>query len=235
MRNAHGVPTFVGVSRESFRPGKLLPKQLATGDLLTNRKICEKARLEMSAGYGCVSSLLGSCLQRPSASERGFENRPALKLKRRPIFKPSLPTSRRLRQAGRDGAAGGDARATMWDGRPRPSDCRKRLGKLAKAQGNDTAAGPFSSQPFGPRPVGCFFVPRLRRGCGARSSRPAPVSRWRNGDRSGAIQNWCGMLVATASPARTALKNSQLTPRPRGERHAYLGDRTLGRVCKSSM
>src|SRR5215472_15730815 len=39
VRNAHGVPTFIGVSRESFRPGKLLPKQLATGDLLTNRKI----------------------------------------------------------------------------------------------------------------------------------------------------------------------------------------------------
>ena len=35
-RNAHRVPTFVGASRESFRPGKLLPKQLATGDLLTN-------------------------------------------------------------------------------------------------------------------------------------------------------------------------------------------------------
>src|SRR5215469_3744443 len=46
VRNAHGVPTFVGVSRESFRPGKLLPKQLATGDLLTNRKICEKVRLK---------------------------------------------------------------------------------------------------------------------------------------------------------------------------------------------
>jgi hypothetical protein len=33
------------VSRESFRPGKLLPKQLAMGDLLTNRKICEKVWL----------------------------------------------------------------------------------------------------------------------------------------------------------------------------------------------
>ena len=33
------------------------------------------------------------------------------------------------------------------------------------------------------------------------------------------------MLVATASPARTALKNSQLTC---GERHAYFGNRTLG-------
>jgi len=32
------VPTFVGVSRESFRPGKLLPKQLATSDLLTKSK-----------------------------------------------------------------------------------------------------------------------------------------------------------------------------------------------------
>jgi len=43
VRNAH-VPTAAGVSRElryssragAFAPGKLLPKQLATGDLLTN-------------------------------------------------------------------------------------------------------------------------------------------------------------------------------------------------------
>jgi len=26
----------IGASREGFRPGKLLPKQLATGDLLTS-------------------------------------------------------------------------------------------------------------------------------------------------------------------------------------------------------
>ena len=52
VRNARGVPTFVGVSRELryssragvFAPGEPLPKQLATGDLLTNRKICEKFR-----------------------------------------------------------------------------------------------------------------------------------------------------------------------------------------------
>ena len=31
------------------------------------------------------------------------------------------------------------------------------------------------------------------------------------------------MLVACASAARTALKNSQLTPRPRGESHAIYG------------
>ena len=41
VRNAHRVPTFVGVRRESFRPDK----PLATGDLLTNRRICEKVRL----------------------------------------------------------------------------------------------------------------------------------------------------------------------------------------------
>src|ERR1700746_550189 len=35
------------------------------------------------------------------------------------------------------------------------------------------------------------------------------------------------MLVATASPAPTALKNTQLTRQPPGERHAYFGDRTL--------
>jgi len=43
VRNAHGVPTFVGVSRESFRPGKLLPKQLATGDLLTIEKFVRRS------------------------------------------------------------------------------------------------------------------------------------------------------------------------------------------------
>jgi hypothetical protein len=46
------VPTFVGVSRESFRPGKPHPKRLATGDLLTNRRICEKVRLELRACVG---------------------------------------------------------------------------------------------------------------------------------------------------------------------------------------
>jgi hypothetical protein len=45
VRNVHSVPTSVGVNGESIRPGKLLPKQLATGDLLTNSKLCEKVRL----------------------------------------------------------------------------------------------------------------------------------------------------------------------------------------------
>ena len=45
VRNAHSVPIRrrqLGVSRESIRPGKLLPKQLATGNFLTNLEICEK-------------------------------------------------------------------------------------------------------------------------------------------------------------------------------------------------
>jgi len=45
VRNAHRVPTFVGASRERIRPGEPLPRRLATGDLLTNCKICEKVRL----------------------------------------------------------------------------------------------------------------------------------------------------------------------------------------------
>jgi hypothetical protein len=48
VRNAHSVPIWrcrIGVSRESIRPGKLLPKQPATGNLLTNLEICEKVRL----------------------------------------------------------------------------------------------------------------------------------------------------------------------------------------------
>jgi len=39
VRNAHGVPIRhwrIGASREGLRPGKLLSKQLATGDLLTS-------------------------------------------------------------------------------------------------------------------------------------------------------------------------------------------------------
>jgi hypothetical protein len=66
--------------------------------------------------------------------------------------------------------------------------------------------GPFSSQPFGPWPVGCF------------SALLAPYV---------SIQD---TLVATASPARTALKNGQLTC---GETYAYFGDRTLTRHHKT--
>jgi len=40
------VPTSVGANREGFRPCKLLPKQLATGELLTSCETCEKFRLE---------------------------------------------------------------------------------------------------------------------------------------------------------------------------------------------
>jgi hypothetical protein len=35
----------IGVSRESFRPGRLLPMRPAAGGLFTNLKICEKSRL----------------------------------------------------------------------------------------------------------------------------------------------------------------------------------------------
>src|SRR5262252_7299466 len=71
---------------------------------------------------------------------------------------------------------------------------------------SNAAAGPFSSQPSGPRPVGCF------------SALLAPHV------------SISDMLVVTASPARTASKNSQLTC---GERHAYLGDRTLRRRSRN--
>src|SRR6516164_10701655 len=45
-----GVPTSVGASRESIRPGE--PRMLSglvAGDLLTNCKICEKIRLDRAA------------------------------------------------------------------------------------------------------------------------------------------------------------------------------------------
>jgi len=74
-----------------------------------------------------------------------------------------------------------------------------------------TVAGPFQCNPAGLRPIGCFpSVGRL-----IRSLRPAPVSRWRHGCRTVGAQNCCGMLVATASQARTALNNSQLALRAR--------------------
>jgi hypothetical protein len=45
---------------------------------------------------------------------------------------------------------------------------------------------------------------------------PHQFSRWRGGRRSVGVENWCGMLIVTASPAQTALKISQLTRRPPG-------------------
>ena len=48
----------------------------------------------------------------------------------------------------------------------------------------------------------------------AHSLRAASVSRRRYGRRSVGEQNWCGMLVVTASPPRTALKISQLIRQP---------------------
>ena len=43
--------------------------------------------------------------------------------------------------------AGVDARATMWDGRPGPSDCRKRLGKLGKLQRASQATPQLIAEP----------------------------------------------------------------------------------------
>src|SRR5215472_16015515 len=46
--------------------------------------------------------------------------------------------------------AGGDTRATMWDGRPRPSDCRKRHGN------GQTPAAASEMRPYLP------CAPRIR-------------------------------------------------------------------------
>src|SRR5215469_333205 len=45
VRNAHSVPTSVGVSRESIRPGKLLPSSLRRVTFSQTCKLCEKVRL----------------------------------------------------------------------------------------------------------------------------------------------------------------------------------------------
>src|SRR5215468_5183126 len=61
-----------------------------------------------------------------------------------------------------------------------------------------------------------------------RSRRPIFIATLR------AAASWLFFRVARSSRidldmlVARALKNSQLTPRPRGERHAYFGDRTLG-------
>ena len=72
------------------------------------------------------------------ASERRSDNRPALKLKRRPIIKSSLPTSPRLRRTGREGMFSAPERATEISASPaslsRPSgtgcETHKRLSKF---------------------------------------------------------------------------------------------------------
>jgi hypothetical protein len=51
VRNAHEVPIRrrrIELNREGIRPGKVLPKQLARGALLTSSKTCEKSRLSSS-------------------------------------------------------------------------------------------------------------------------------------------------------------------------------------------
>jgi hypothetical protein len=66
----------------------------------------------------------------------------------------------------------------------------------------------YTSQPSGPRPVGCFSV--------RRPPDSLDLYQFRYG------------RFATASPARTALKNSQRIRRPAGRRHYYMRDGALG-------
>jgi len=48
------------------------------------------------------------------------------------------------------------------------------------------------------------------------------------GTQIGRSAKLCGVIIATSSPARAALKNSQVTRQAPGERHAYFGDGTPG-------
>ena len=84
------------------------------------------------------------------------------------------------------------------DGPSRTGTWRERICSDTQPTSN-AAAGLFLSQPFGPRPVGRFSAPLTPH---------VSIS---------------DMLVVDASPARTALKNSQLTPRPRGGSFAISG------------
>ena len=88
----------------------------------------------------------------------------------------------------------------------RSGSCRTRGGRISDRCVTDPAAagqpaGSFSSQPSGPWPVGCF------------SSAAADHSLRINSD----------MLVASASAARTALKNSRLIRQLPDESHVIYG------------
>src|SRR5258707_15660207 len=88
----------------------------------------------------------------------------------------------------------------------RSGSCRTRGGRISESirnqsRGRGTAAGPFSSQPSGPWPVGCF-------------SSAAP-------DHSSRINS--DTLVASASAARTPLKNNQLIRPLPDESHVIYG------------
>ena len=68
----------IGASREGFRPGKLLSKQLATGDLLTSSKTCEKVRLVPDASHvshGEMGCCAASHSTGPSVAMRLFQSR----------------------------------------------------------------------------------------------------------------------------------------------------------------
>src|ERR1700741_1912358 len=84
---------------------------------------------------------------------------------------------------------------------------KARGGRISKAIGNRsggrrTAAGPFSTQPSGPRPVGCFSV-----------RRPP--------DSLDPYQFRYGRFAP-------ALKKKPTDPAPAGRRHYYMRDGALG-------
>jgi hypothetical protein len=82
-------------------------------------------------------------------------------------------------------------------------------------EGQSENASPTHRNPLGRGKLAVFFVRRPRGGCGTRFS---PID--------------LDILVVTASPARTAWKNSQLIRQWPDERDAYFGDRT-GESLKS--
>ena len=87
---------------------------------------------------------------------------------------------------------------------------RREEGAYLERYVTDPAAAGQPPAHFHRNPLGRGQLAVFRsRGCGTRSLRID-----------------LDMIVARA------LKNSQLTPRPRGERHAYFGDRTLSCFCR---
>jgi len=145
LGTAHGV-ALVAVARAAYLPrtrSRIPFRKLnfPIGNFLRRNEIgrflpvncvvfraCRGVREFRSSGVPQIRHLLLSAVGARGSSPAGPQGNGqySTKVLRKGTMEVLKPLEGRV--AGNALSAGGEARATMWDGRPRPSDCRKRLG-----------------------------------------------------------------------------------------------------------
>src|SRR6516225_10604181 len=79
VKNAHRVPTFVGVSREGFRPSNLLPQQFATVEHFTKFITCEMFKSTFPVFTGGPGAAMPSEFYQSQKGGCGFGDRCSLR------------------------------------------------------------------------------------------------------------------------------------------------------------